>query len=165
MHSFDSQWRQRKRAFEHSHQERPVTPKSHRAELPVRDDWSWNPSGKAWVQQPGQPEPPAGPPPSWTKVSGFHDVGHVACRQLPDQIQSTAWSRKAGLAGPDPLTIPLSSVCLKGQENVSCRWLAHGEFTSVVFGRNKETVLAEKMLQKVRAPHVDLVVRVGKYGV
>ena len=78
-------------------------------------------------------------------------------RQLPSQIQSTSWSRKSGLAGLPPLTVPVSSICVKGQENVSFRWLAHGEFPSVIFGRNiKEIVLAQKELQKVRALHVDL---------
>ena len=96
-------------------------------------------------------------PPSVGEGCRFHDTNYVARRQLPNQIQSTAWSRKAGLAGLDPLSVPLSSICFKGQENVSFRWLARGEFTSVVFGRNiKETVLAEKLLQKVPALHVDL---------
>ena len=140
-----------------SHQESPVTPKKARTQLPVREDWTCSPSGKPWIQPPGQPEPPTFPPQAWVKATGFHDTNYVARRQLPDQIQSTAGSRKAGLAGLDPLTVPLSSVSFKGQENVSFRWLAHGEFTSVVFGRNiKETVLAEKVLQKVRALHVDL---------
>ena len=154
-YDYQKSWYSDKRIAQH--QEAPVTPKKARAELPVRDDWSCSPTGKPWSMPPGQPEPPSFPPQAWVKAPGFHDTNYVARRQLPDQIQSTAWSRKAGLAGLDPLSIPLSSICFKGQENASFRWLAHGEFTSVVFGRNiKETVLAEKVLQKVRALHVDL---------
>ena len=154
-YGYHQSWYSEKRAA--SHQESPVTPKKARTELPVREDWTCSPSGKPWIQPPGQPEPPTFPPQTWVKAPGFHDSNYVARRQLPDQIQSAAWSRKAGLAGLDPLNVPLSSVCFKGQENVSFRWLARGEFTSVIFGRNiKETVLAEKILQKVRALHVDL---------
>ena len=113
-------------------------------------DVSFSPSGK-------QSGAPLDTPTSWKAAEGFHDVNYIARRQMPSTILPTPWSRKNQLAGIDPLDVPLHKVCYKAKENISLRWLAHGEFVSVVFCRNiKETVFIEKLLQNLRALNLDL---------
>ena len=81
----------------------------------------------------------------------FHDSNRVFGRQFSKSIVDTAWGRRNNLSGRGPLTVPLSMLCYKGAQNSSLRWLASGDYVSVMFGRNiKDTVLPYS--QKIGAP-------------
>ena len=113
-------------------------------------DLKYSPSGKPSGA-------PTSFPGSWTTDAHHHDTKPIFGRTLPNKVVETAWSRRNNLAGLDPLQVPVSLLCYKGIENVSLRWLAAGDFVSVIFGRSiKETVLCEKLMQELRSLGMDI---------
>ena len=68
----------------------------------------------------------------------------------------TPWSSRNGLAGRDPFEIPVAELCYMGKSNASLRWLACGEFVTVVMARSmNEAVFVEKFLKHCRTNGVD----------
>ena len=63
----------------------------------------------------------------------FHHIVHGY--PMYRQIQPTAWSRKRGLHGMDPLQVPLAALCRYGAQEFSLRPFSAGRFIAVVTTR------------------------------
>ncbi|CAE7245249.1 unnamed protein product [Symbiodinium natans] len=88
----------------------------------------------------------------------FHyDKNEKFKRKFPKTIAHTPWSSRNNLAGRDPFQIPVSELCYMGKSNASLRWLACGEFMTLVMARSmNEAVLMEKFLKLNRTAGLDL---------
>ena len=96
-------------------------------------------------------------PVQWKPDADHYDAQESFRRKFPRLIKNTAWSSRNNLAGRDPLSIPVAELCWQGCENGSLRWLACGDFVSVIMARSmSEVVLMERLLKLIRTNFVDL---------
>jgi hypothetical protein len=88
----------------------------------------------------------------------FHlDERTIKGVQLRRTIESTAWSRKTGLAGKPIQEVNLADVAFRGWNEQSLRYMSHGRFTSIIFTKSiAESVFVTTLLQQLRESKLDL---------
>lgn len=124
-----------------------------------QDQWrnSWtSPSdpGNSWNQS-GGPQEVAHPaidiPSSWQQTSTHFDETPVYGHRFFRVIQPTAWSRKRGLSGTNPLTVPIGLLTRHGAAEFALRALSEGRFVGIVCTRSiPESVLLSQFLKGLR---------------
>ena len=124
-----------------------------------QDQWrnSWtSPSdpGNSWNQS-GGPQEVAHPaidiPSSWQQTSTHFDETPVYGHRFFRVIQPTAWSRKRGLSGTNPLTVPIGLLTRHGAAEFALRALSEGRFVGIVCARSiPESVLLSQFLKGLR---------------
>ena len=73
------------------------------------------------------------------------------------QIQASAWSRRRGIQGQDPLTLPASSLLRYGCEDHAIRLLSQGKFIGLVPTRTvAESVFLSQLVKALRDQNIDL---------
>jgi len=93
----------------------------------------------------------------WTPNTECYDSCTNLGGPVYRQIQATAWSRRKGIQGQDPLTIPLAALTRYGVEDYSIRLLSQGKFTGVVPTRSvAESVFLSQMVKALRDHNIDL---------
>lgn len=104
------------------------------------------------------PPPPSFTPPNhWRTTSQCWDDQAQYGFKLYRTVQPTAWSRKRGLAGQDPLQIPLSALTRHGIEEASLRALSEGRFVGVVCAKSvAESVFSSQLLKSFRDQGIDI---------
>ena len=131
------------------------------------DSSSWE--GQPWEKSSNQPIKPSrwgSHDQTYELPSNFvQDATHIDSNCVPHpngltflrEIESTPWSRKAGLAGRDVLDVKLHELAYHGVREQSLRHLSHGRFSSLVFCRSvAEAVLLNKFLQTMRTNSYDI---------
>ena len=108
---------------------------------PTHQDWSWKPAI----------------PSHWSPSSTHYDENVMHGYPMYRQIQLTAWSRKRGLHGMDPLQVPLAALCRYGTQEFSLRPFSAGRFIGVVTTRTvAESVFCAQMLKSMRDSNIDI---------
>jgi hypothetical protein len=108
---------------------------------PTHQDWSWKPVI----------------PSHWSPSSTHYDENVMHGYPMYRQIQPTAWSRKRGLHGMDPLQVPLAALCRYGTQEFSLRPFSAGRFIGVVTTRTvAESVFCAQMLKSMRDSNIDI---------
>ena len=80
----------------------------------------------------------------------------IHCFETPT-IQPTAWSRKKGIHGLDPLELPVHQLCRYGLQEFSLRPLSAGRFLGLVCTRSvAESVSTAQLLKSMRENAVDI---------
>ena len=80
-----------------------------------------------------------------------YDANAVHGLTFRKQIEATQWSRKKGVAGKDPLNIPVQEFLFHGVSDWRLRALSHGKFFSVVpVASVAEAVFMAQVLKLVR---------------
>ena len=93
----------------------------------------------------------------WTPNTECYDSCTNLGGPVYRQIQATAWSRRKGIQGQDPLTIPFAALTRYGVEDYSIRLLSQGKFTGVVATRSvAESVFLSQMVKALRDHNIDL---------
>ena len=84
-----------------------------------QDDWSWTPTIPA----------------RWQQTPTHYDETVLHGYSMYRTIQPTAWSRKRGLHGMDPLQVPLVALCRHGAQEFGLRPFSAGRFIGIVTTR------------------------------
>ena len=110
---------------------------------------------------PGPPQLVGNPtlplPNSWSTTNDHYDANAVHGLTFRKQIEATQWSRKKGVAGKDPLNIPVQEFLFHGVSDWRLRALSHGKFFSVVpVASVAEAVFMAQVLKLVRERKVDI---------
>ena len=96
-------------------------------------------------------------PNSWSTTNECYDGNVVHGLTFRKHIEATQWSRKKGVAGKDPLNIPVQEFLLHGVSDWRLRALSHGKFFSIVpVASVAEAVFMAQVLKVVRERKVDI---------
>eukprot|EP00439_Symbiodinium_sp_Y106_P072482 s1178_g13.t1 len=96
-------------------------------------------------------------PNSWSTTNECYDGNVVHGLTFRKHIEATQWSRKKGVAGKDPLNIPVQEFLLHGVSDWRLRALSHGKFFSIVpVASVAEAVFIAQVLKVVRERKVDI---------
>jgi hypothetical protein len=96
-------------------------------------------------------------PSSWKQDEAHHDSNLAHGYPLFRTIQPTAWSRKKGIHGLDPLELPVHQLCRYGLQEFSLRPLIAGRFLGLVCTRSvAESVFTAQLLKSMRENAVDV---------
>ena len=96
-------------------------------------------------------------PSSWKPDDTHHDSNLVHGYPLFRTIQPTAWTRKKGIHGLDPLEIPVHQLCRYGLQEFSLRPLSAGRFVGLVCTRSvAESVFTAQLLKSLRENAIDV---------
>ena len=96
-------------------------------------------------------------PSSWKPDDTHHDSHLVHGYSLFRTIQPTAWTRKKGIHGLDPLEIPVHQLCRYGLQEFSLRPLSAGRFVGLVCTRSvAESVFTAQLLKALRENAIDV---------
>lgn len=96
-------------------------------------------------------------PPKWTPTADCYYSNTNLGVPVYRVIQPTAWSRRRGLQGQDPLSVPMAALARYGAEDHSIRLLSQGKFTGIVPTRTvAESVFLSQMIKSLRDHNVDL---------
>eukprot|EP00435_Cladocopium_sp_Y103_P031608 s1590_g8.t1 len=115
-------------------------------------DWDkWSPH-RSWSWEVSLPLPS-----SW-KLSEIHyDETVLHGYPLYRHIQPSAWSRKRGIHGQDPLHLPVYHLLRYGVEEFSLRTLSAGRFVGLVPTRSvAESVFVSQLLRTSREANLDI---------
>ena len=119
-------------------------------------NWSsWNDhQSSSWSQWSSYRSPL---PSSWKPDDTHHDSHLVHGYPLFRTIQPTAWTRKKGIHGLDPLEIPVHQLCRYGLQEFSLRPLSAGRFVGLVCTRSvAESVFTAQLLKALRENAIDV---------
>jgi len=93
----------------------------------------------------------------WTATAECYDSNTNLGGPLYRVIQPTAWSRRRGLHGQDPLSVPFAALARYGAEDHAVRLFSQGKFTGVVATRTvAESVFLSQLVKSLRDHNVDL---------
>jgi hypothetical protein len=96
-------------------------------------------------------------PKEFQQTDEFLDERMVKGVQLKRHIESTAWSRKHGLAGKPLEQVVLADLAYRGWQEQSLRYLSNGRFTNILFTKSvSESVFVTSLLQGLRESAIDL---------
>ena len=125
---------------------------------------SWSEPTTDWQPPKWQPEQAGGAtlPADFVQTSSFLDSRVIFGSQMYRQVQSTPWSRKAGLAGKDMQQITIADVSYRGWNEGSLRYLSAGKYVGVVWTKSvAENVFCNQITSMLRTSDLridDLVV-------
>ena len=103
------------------------------------------------------PHPEVPLPTSWNPTSTHFDDNVVYGHRFHRVIQPTAWSRKRGLAGTNPLTVPIGLLTRHGASEFALRALSEGRFLGVVTTRSiPESVFLSQLVKALRDSGIDI---------
>ena len=71
-------------------------------------------------------------PDKWTQTTEHYDSNTNLGGPVYKQIQASSWSRRRGIQGQDPLTLPAASLLRYGSEDHAIRLLSQGKFVGIV---------------------------------
>jgi hypothetical protein len=130
------------------------------------DKKSWNDSSPTWKDSTswkssnvssGSFTQGAQIPKEFQQSDEFLDERMIKGVQFKRHIESTAWSRKHGLAGKPMEQVVLADLAYRGWHEQSLRYLSLGRFTNVLFTKSiSESVFVTCLLQGLRDSGVDL---------
>ena len=116
-------------------------------------EYSWAHSGNVHEV----PHPEVVIPPNWTQTPTHFDDPVVYGHRFQRTVQPTAWSRKRGLAGTNPLTVPIGLLTRHGAAEFALRALSEGRFMGVVPTRSiPESVFLSQLVKAMRDAAFDL---------
>ena len=96
-------------------------------------------------------------PDKWTQTTEHYDSNTNLGGPVYKQIQASSWSRRRGIHGQDPLTLPASSLLRYGSEDHAIRLLSQGKFVGIVPTRTvAESVFTSQLLKSLRDQSIDL---------
>ena len=96
-------------------------------------------------------------PTHWRETDVHYDETCLHGYPLFKTIQPTAWSRKRGLHGMDPMQAPLAALCRYQSQEFALRPFSASRFLGVVPTRTvAESVLCNQFLKAVREQAVDI---------
>ncbi len=96
-------------------------------------------------------------PDKWTQTTEHYDSNTNVGGPVYKQIQASAWSRRRGIHGQDPLTLPASSLLRYGCEDHAIRLLSQGKFIGLVPTRTvAESVFLSQLVKALRDHYIDL---------
>lgn len=97
-------------------------------------------------------------PKKWTATAECYDSSTNLGGPVYRVVRPTAWSRRRGLHGQDPLiSVPFAALARYGAEDHAVRLLSQGKFTGVVATRTvAESVFLSQMVKSLRDQNVDL---------
>ena len=75
-------------------------------------------------------------PPEWSTTQTLFDDNVLYGHKFHKTIQPTAWSRRKGFVGLNPLTIPIGLLTRHGANEYGLRLLSEGRFMGVVTTRS-----------------------------
>lgn len=100
------------------------------------------------------PHPEVVIPPNWNQTPTHFDDTVVYVHRFHRTVQPTAWSRKRGLAGTNPLTVPIGLLTRHGAAEFALRALSDGRFMGVVPTRSiPESVFLSQLVKAMREKH------------
>ena len=96
-------------------------------------------------------------PDKWTQTADQYDSNTNLGGPVFKHIQPSAWSRRRGIQGQDPLTLPASSLIRYGCEDHAFRLLSQGKFIGLVPTRTvAESVFLSQLVKALRDQNIDL---------
>ena len=96
-------------------------------------------------------------PDKWTQTADQYDSNTNLGGPVFKHIQPSAWSRRKGIQGQDPLTLPASSLIRYGCEDHAFRLLSQGKFIGLVPTRTvAESVFLSQLVKALRDQNIDL---------
>ena len=96
-------------------------------------------------------------PPEWTPTQTLFDDNLLYGHKFHKTIQPTAWSRRKGFVGMNPLTIPIGLLTRHGANEYGLRLLSEGRFMGVVTTRSiAESVFTSQILKSFRESGVEI---------
>ena len=96
-------------------------------------------------------------PDKWTQTTEHYDSNTNLGGPVYKQIQASSWSRRRGIQGQDPLTLPAASLLRYGSEDHAIRLLSQGKFVGIVPTRTvAESVFTSQLLKSLRDQNIDL---------
>lgn len=96
-------------------------------------------------------------PSSWRPTETHYDETVLHGYPLYRTIQPSAWSRKRGIHGQDPLHLPVYQLLRYGVEEFSLRTLSAGRFVGLVSTRSvAESVFLSQLLRSIREANLDI---------
>ena len=96
-------------------------------------------------------------PDKWTQTTEHFDSNTNLGGPVYKQIQASAWSRRRGIQGQNPLTLPASSLLRYGCEDHAIRLLSQGKFVGIVPTRTvAESVFLSQLVKALRDHNIDL---------
>ena len=113
-------------------------------------DWDkWSPQ-RSWSAEVSLPS-------SWKTTEIHYNETVLHGYPLYRYIQPSAWSRKRGIHGQDPLHLPVYQLLRYGVEEFSLRTLSAGRFVSLVPTRSvAESVFVSQLLRTIREANLDI---------
>ena len=123
--------------------------------------WNWNednwdPSSETWTVKEVQP-PAARIPPEWRPTQTMFDDEVVYGHKFHKTFQPTAWSRRKGFVGLNPLTIPIGLLTRHGASEYGLRLLSEGRFLGIITTRSiTEAVFGAQLLKSFRESVIDI---------
>ena len=100
---------------------------------------------------------PAGLPAEWVPTAEFYDSRDIYGRKFYREVQSSAFTRKLGVNGMDPLKVTVAQLAYKGNQELSLRYLPNGMFVGTVFTRSiSESVFCSFLLTRLRELGVEI---------
>eukprot|EP00435_Cladocopium_sp_Y103_P018796 s1489_g4.t1 len=103
------------------------------------------------------PHPEVVIPPNWNQTPTHFDDTVVYGHRFHRTVQPTAWSRKRGLAGTNPLTVPIGLLTRHGAAEFALRALSERRFMGVVLTRSiPEPVFLSQLVKAMRGAAFDI---------
>ncbi len=123
--------------------------------------WNWNAdnwdtTNGNWTVKEVQP-PAVRIPPEWKTTQTMFDEETLYGHKCFKTIQPTAWSRRKGFVGLNPLTIPIGLLTRHGASEYGLRLLSEGRFMGIVTTRSiAESVFGAQILKSFRESGIDI---------
>lgn len=122
-------------------------------------DWQqddWNSQTNSWSVAEVQP-PSVRIPPDWQTTTTMFDDQVVFGHRFYKTVQPSAWSRRKGFVGLNPLTIPIGLLTRHGANEYGLRLLSEGRFMGVITTRTiAESVFGSQILRSFRESSIDI---------
>ena len=113
-------------------------------------DDNWDNTNDNWTVKEVQ-APAVRIPSEWKTTQTMFDEATLYGHKFFKTIQPTAWSRRKGFVGLNPLTIPIGLLTRHGASEYGLRLLSEGRFMGLVTTRSiAESVFGSQMLKSFR---------------
>ena len=117
---------------------------------------NWDSSTDSWAVKEVQP-PSIRSPAEWKTTQTMFDEEPLYGHKCYKTIQPTAWSRRKGFVGLNPLTIPIGLLTRHGASEYGLRLLSEGRFLGIVTTRSiAESVFGAQILKSFRESGIDI---------
>ena len=119
-------------------------------------DDNWDTTTDSWAVKEVQP-PAVRIPSEWKTTQTMFDEDILYGHKFHKTIQPTAWSRRKGFVGLNPLTIPIGLLTRHGASEYGLRLLSEGRFLGLVTTRSiAESVFGAQILKSFRESGIDI---------
>ena len=119
-------------------------------------DDTWNTDTDNWTVKEA-PIPAVRIPSEWNTTQTMFDENVLYGHKFHKTVQPTAWSRRKGFVGLNPLTIPIGLLTRHGANEYGLRLLSEGRFMGIVTTRSiAESVFTSQILKSFRESGVEI---------